>query len=88
MNPFLASMSVRPLVYSPASSSSTYVSSNASCAKIPSYQDFKYPDRSSFLSNSDSSASSKTSLSSGIVASVLPLSIVSFLCASYCCIRT
>ena len=74
MNPFLAPLSVRTWVYSPASYSFTPVSSKASRMKIPSPQAFKFSAKSSFLSESDSSASSPPSLSYDIVTSVLPLS--------------
>ena len=86
LNPFLASIRVRPSVSSPASSSFTPVSANAYCAKRPSNHAFKYSDISSFISNSDPSSSSPPSLYSDIVASVLPLSLVSLLRAISCLI--
>ena len=73
----MASMSLRPLVSSTASSSFTSVSSNNSCVKRPSSQGFKYPAISYFFTNSDYSSPSSSSLSSGTFDSVLPLSLIS-----------
>ena len=78
----MTSMSVRPSDSSPDSSCFTSVSSCAYCVKRPSNQAFFYSENPSLLFESDSSSSSPPSppsLFSGVVASVLPLSLISLL---------
>ena len=79
LNPFMASIRVRPSVSSTASSSFTIGYRKVSCFVSPSAQPLRCICRSYSSPVSDASASSPPSLSSGTVASALPCCILSLL---------
>ena len=75
-------MRVRPSVSSPSSSSLDYWCPQHTCVKILSFSPIRYGVGISSSAISDSSSSSFSSVSSGIVASALPYYLLSFLYSS------